>query len=231
MRKIWFAMLLLSFAPRSLAYCNTRPRLVCAEYSNSKLVVVAKLMRIEHIPPRNEKELDGFLYTLAPVSMLKGDVGQTFEVYEENSSGRAPFSWANNETYLLFLNRNPDGTWWLYGCGNSAPLKAARYALRAIESMKARKGGLIHGLVRGDFAPYWERLSVDVRGDRKSYHAVTDKDGLFKIHVPAGHYEVRVIKEGSRFQIDRINSFEDPDNLEIEDGGCAQVQFEPHAAR
>ncbi len=99
--------------------------------------------------PEDPNEQDGHTYTLETDRVLRGKVGFTFDIYEENSSGRAPFAWEKGGKYLLFLNSNEDGKWWLYGCGNlSAPLKEAEFALRTIESMKTRRGGLIHGLVR-----------------------------------------------------------------------------------
>jgi len=232
-RKIWLVTVALClFQTYAFAYCKNLPRLVCAEYSNSRLVVIASLVRTKHVMPKSQDEPDGFIYTLETARILKGETGQTFQIYEENSSGRAPFFWVKGETYLLFLNSNPDGTWWLYGCGNSAPLKGAGYALRAIDAMKSRKGGLVQGLIRGEnLNPALERLSVEVRGDQRSYRAVTDKDGRFKIHVPAGHYVVRVKKEGWKFETNPLMTYEDPGNITIEDSGCAQVQFEAHASK
>ncbi len=54
---------------------------------------------------------------------------------------------------------------------------------------------------------------------------VTDKNGEFKIHVPAGKYEVHPIRTGWSFTKNMF-SYEDPSNLLIEDGGCAQIEFE-----
>jgi len=232
-RKIWLVTLVLClFQACAFAYCKNLPRLVCAEYSNSRLVVTAKLVQTKHVMPKSQDEPDGFIYTLETARILKGEIGQTLQIYEENSSGRAAFFWVKGETYLLFLNSNPDGTWWLYSCGNSAPLKGAGYALRAIDAMKPRKGGLVQGLIRGEnLNPALERLCVEVRGDQRSYRAVTDKDDQFKIHVPAGHYVLRIKKEGWRFETDRLMTFEDPNDITVDDGGCAQVQFEAHAAK
>lgn len=143
MRRAFLALIVSwFFQPCALGFCKNLPRLVCAEYSNSKSVVIAKLLRTKHVLPADVREQDGFIYTLEATRVLKGEIGHTFRIYEENSSGRAPFGWIKGETYLLFLNLDDDGTWWLYGCGNSAPLKEATYALRAIESMKTRKGGI-----------------------------------------------------------------------------------------
>lgn len=68
-------------------------------------------------------------------------------------------------------------------------------------------------------------MNVEIRGEGRSYKAVTGKYGEFKIHVPPGRYVVHVQKNGWEFETDGIMTFEDPENIRIEDGGCAQVQF------
>jgi len=227
MRKILSAFLVLGlFQPCSFGFCKNLSRLVCAEYSNSKLVVTAKLIRTRHVVPADVRELDGFIYTLETTSILKGKIGHTFHIYEENSSGRASFGWVKNETYLLFLDSNDDGTWSLYGCGNSTRLKEAKYALRAIELMKTRKGGLVNGVVEDRYLnPSLEDVSVEICGEKRTYKTGVDKYGMFKIHVPAGHYVIRVSKKDWKFEMDPIMTFEDPNNVKIENGGGAQVAF------
>jgi hypothetical protein len=227
MRKLCFAVLFISLVQSTaFAFCKNLPRLVCAEYSNSKLVVIAKLIRTKHVIPADVREQDGFVYTLETARILKGETGQTFRIYEENSSGRASFGWIEGETYLLFLDPNGDGTWGLDGCGNSAPLKGANYALRVIESMKTRKGGVVQGaVVVGGANPFMQNVSVELRGEKRSYKAVTNHFGEFKIHVPAGRYVVRVSKSGWKFDTDPLMTYEDPGNLTVENGGGAQVAF------
>lgn len=214
----------LIFGPTAQAFCNNLPRLICAEYSNSDAVVIAKPTHTRHVVP--EREEDGYIYTLVTNRVLRGEIGSSFRIYEENSSGRAGFTWTRGESYLLFLKRDADGTFYLYGCGNSAPERESEFTLKVIESVKTRHGGLIHGLVVGWAAPSSgvNGITVQIHGDKRSYAAATDKAGQFKIHVPAGRYEVVPIQDGWSFEKD-IFSFEDPKKVEIEDGGCAQVQF------
>lgn len=206
------------------AWCNTLPRLICAEYSNSDLVVIVRVLGIQHVTPEHQQ--DGHIYTLETDRVLRGTVGDTFDLYEENSSGRAPFVWKKGEKYLLFLNSDKSGKWWLYGCGNSAPLKEAGFALRTIESMKTRRGGLIHGLVRVPEGSSRARISVRLHGENTEYTAVTDRNGEFRIHVPSGRYDARPVRDGWSFKTSMF-SYEDPSKLTIENGGCAQIEFEP----
>lgn len=133
------------------------------------------------------------------------------------------------QTYLLFLNPTDDGMWWLYGCGNSAPINEAKFALKVIGASKDRHGGVIQGLVTdgGGYPPRADLsgITVKVRSEQSEYKAVTNSKGEFKIHVPAGHYTVAPARRGWSFKKD-FESYENPGNTNIENGGGAQVQFE-----
>lgn len=193
-------------------------------------MVIAKLNHKRYFPAKNGRE--GFyIYSLETTQILRGKVGATFRVYEENTTGRASFDWDIGITYLLFLDPTDDGMWWLYGCGNSAPLDQAGFALRVIKSMKERRGGLIQGHVTDGTYPRpsgdteFAGISVEVRGDSREYKTITDNEGAFKIHVPPGHYRVVPVRTGWTFK-KYFESYEDPNGVDIENGGGAQVQFE-----
>jgi hypothetical protein len=65
MRRVVVLLFLFCFCtPLAFAFCNTLLRLVCAEYANSKAVVIAKLIRTEHFSPRDPNQQDWFIYTL-----------------------------------------------------------------------------------------------------------------------------------------------------------------------
>ena len=227
MRKITLLLFFSGFLPPvASAYCNTLPRLVCAEYANSKAAVIAKLIQTQHFSPPDRQ--DWFIYTLETRKLLRGTIAGTFRVYEENSSGRATFYWTKGESYLLFLNPGKDGTWWLYGCGNSTVLRNAGTILKVIESLKARKGGLIEGLVaqhEGGTHREGVRIVVEDQNTNRRYKVMTNSDGRFKVHVPAGYYVVRASLPGWSFARDYIMSYEEPHFFQFEDVGCAQVQF------
>src|SRR5437899_2899842 len=88
--------------PTAWGWCSTLPRLICAEYSQSKVVIIAKLTRKQHFQPQGKQ--DYYVYSLETSRTLRGDVGEQFRVWEENSSGRASFTWSVGKVYLLFLN-------------------------------------------------------------------------------------------------------------------------------
>ena len=212
--------------PSAFAACNILPRLISAEYSQSKLVVVAKLTRKQHFQPPNAD--DYYVYSLATVRTIRSEASSNFRVREENNSGRASFRWSIGKTYLLFLNPTQDGMWWLYGCGNSAPIRESESTLRAIGSLKDRHGGVIQGLVTdgGEYPPRtdFSGIRIQIRGDKEQYTAITDKMGEFRLHVPAGRYAVVPVQPGHTFERD-FESFENPRNVTIQNGGGAQVEF------
>lgn len=225
MRKSFLVGTLLLILPVSAeAYCNRLPRLICAEYANSGAVVTAKLVSVKHYVSPDKQ--DWYIYTLQADKILRGQIDSEFRVYEENSSGRAPFNWIEGQSYLLFLNSRDDGTWWLYGCGNSTSLKGAIRILDAIDSIKSRKGGFIQGIVggTGQSIPL-RKAQVTIKSDSATYRVVPGNSGRFGLRVPAGRYVIQISLPGWSFEKDPLDSYEDPKNVTIEDGGCAEVSF------
>src|SRR5260370_41424663 len=97
-RLVALALISCFLQPSVFAGCNILPRLICAEYSQSRLVVIAKLTRKQHFQPKGAQ--DFFVYYLETGRTLRGEVGETLRVREENSSGRASFTWSLGKTYL-----------------------------------------------------------------------------------------------------------------------------------
>ena len=115
------------------------------------------------------------------------------------------------------------------GCGNSGPLSKAATALADIAKAKSgtNGGGVIQGVVNG---PNFVRqnpssgIHVDAKGSGVVFHAVTNEKGEFQINVPVGKYVVSVNEPGLSYRPFEF-TYEDPDDLQIQPGGCAQVQF------
>jgi hypothetical protein len=221
---IVFAVLLA--AGPAMALCDVpQPRLVCAEYFASQVVVEATLIKVRDIDQDNFPI--AFVYSLRANRLLRGRVAGTLDVYEGNDSGRATFGWKIGREYLLFLNYlQSDKGWELDGCGNSGPLDQAKMALDEIARIKARHGdGIIHGVVS------WQALSnpmprvrVEAHGTSGTYTATTNAKGEFEIRVPPGRYVVHASKAGFSFS-GAVLSYSDPNDVRIVPGGCAQVQL------
>ena len=228
MRNIALSLLLtLLFATPAMAVCAVpQPRLVCAEYFDSQVVGIAKLIRTTHVMPKNET--DGYVYTMRMQKILRGKIEPIFSIYEENSSGRANFDWKVGTSYLLFLSIDEsDHTWRLDGCGNSGPVKESAIALRAIHRIQTgRKGGLIQGVIvsAGSSDPN-PGVKIEIHGTQGDFKTRTNLDGEFRIHVLAGKYEIRAVSKDWSF-VRADMSYGDPGGITIENGGCVQMQLD-----
>jgi hypothetical protein len=205
------------------AVCNQpQPRLVCAEFFDSQVVVEATLVRSNYIAPAND--MDGHIYDMQTEKMLRGKISPLFQIWEENSSGRATFGWKPGRSYLLFLHSKMGDGWVLDGCGNSGSLSHATAALKEIDAIRGARGGMIQVAVGGDFTTYSiEGAVVRASSSQGSYSSTTNKRGVAEIHVPSGEYRVVVSSKEEVRPFDL--SYADPQKIVIEDGGCAQIQF------
>ena len=205
-----------------------QPRIVCAEYANSKAVVIATLRATRHIA-LERLDTDGYLYSLAVKTLLRGDVGSTFQVWEENASGRAAFNWKVGTDYLLFLRSHvlkPVPGCVIDGCGDSGPTSASATVLQAIKSAQASTSdGLVSGMVSTDS---WTTGVPDVIvravGMRQRLSAKTDQGGQFLFRLPAGKYTLDAVRDGWSFRPEPFG-YENPRNLNVRPGYCAQIQF------
>ena len=225
-RHVILAFAVLLAAGPAMGFCDVpQPRLVCAEYFASQVVVEATVTKVRDIDEDNFPI--AFVYSLRADRLLRGRVAGTFDVYEGNDSGRATFGWKIGREYLLFLNYSQsDKGWELDSCGNSGPLDQAKMALEEIARIQKLHGeGVIHGVVS------WNALSnpmadvrVEAHGAKGTYATTTNARGEFEIKVPPGRYVVRASKAGFSFS-GAVLSYSDPNDVRIVPGGCAQVQL------
>jgi hypothetical protein len=221
----------------AMSICQVpQPRLVRAEYFASPLVIEGTLTRTSDDESEKDKNAHpdlpppAYIYSLRVNRVLRGKAAGIILIYEANDSGRATFDWVPGREYLLFLSKSSErkGDWALDGCGNSGSLVDAKTALSEIATIKtARGGGIIQGVVRGSeqlpFAPV-PGLHVEAQGTTGRYSATTNEVGEFQIDVPVGQYTVRVVG-GGRFFDKAVFGYEDPSRIQIEPGGCAQVEL------
>ena len=231
-------ILCLLIAGQAMAVCLVpQPRLVCAEYFASQVVARATLVKINAIGDQADPVgIAAHVYTLRADHVIRGRVAAWLQVYEGNDSGRATFDWTVGKQYLLFLfpsaNRN---SWELDGCGNSGPLGGAKAALDQIRAIRhAHDGGVILGVVSEQaLSVPIGGVQVEAQGAGGNYSATTNAKGEFKIIIPAGAYTIRASKADERFDKADL-SYADPHRVQIEPGGCVQVQFaakDGHEAR
>jgi hypothetical protein len=215
-------------APIASAVCQVpQPRVVCAEYSNSKAVVIATLRASRFA--RIDSDTDGHLYDFVLKTLLRGNPGSAFEVWEENSSGRATFDWKARDDYLLFLARNvtqPTRAWVIDGCGNSGPTSQSGKVLAQIKSIDATTpSGVVYGMVSTEsWTTGVSNVMVKAIGNSQTFTAKTDEMGRFMLRLPIGKYALGATQTGWSFAPEPFG-YESPQDLNITSGYCAQVQF------
>ena len=215
------------FSCRLAAVClQPLPRLVCAEYFRSQAVVIANLAGLTRVTD-SYGDVTGTYYSMTVERTLHGEAPRLFRIYEANDSGRADFIWDIGESYLLFLREQmPTEAWVIDGCGNSGPLELRSKAIGAIDAIDSNSDqSTIQGAVGGRSHSFpLAGVQVEARGANGSNTAVTGRDGTFEIKVTPGKYEVRALSSGKSFVAEDL-SYENPANLVLRAGGCAQVQF------
>jgi hypothetical protein len=222
-------IVVLLFASPAMGLCEVpQPRLVCAEYFASKVVVEASLVKVKSVHDKDGPQgVVAYEYSLHANQVIRGHVNPIFVVHEGNDSGRATFDWKTGREYLLFLfYSDSDKAWELDGCGNSGPISGAKAILQQIAAIQAsRDGGVIHGVVSQQaLSTPVSNVRVEARGANGHYAATTNTKGEFEMRVPVGRYAVRATKAGFSFATADF-SYENPDKVQVESGGCAQVQL------
>lgn len=202
-----------------------QPRHVCQEYFAESVVVVAKVARMRHAEAIHPGSPDGTYYYMEAVERVRGRILNRFQIYEENSSGRATFEWKRGESYLLFISySNDDKGWELDGCGNSAPMSNAKKVLDEIARIKAGKGReSIEGSIASEES-LPERVLVKVEGAGKT-HTVAVENREFKVRMEPGSFVATPLSTGWRFEKDDF-SYDDPRRIRLASGQCAQIQFQ-----
>ena len=209
------------------ARCNVpRPRLICAEYFQSKAVVIAKLTGVTPVKDDYD-DLIGTYYSMTVEQLLRGQVARTFRIYQINEPGGAKVDWKTGGSFVVFLRQQtPNGSWVIDGCGNSGPSNSKQSALDQIDmldpgSNRAKIQGAVGGI---SFAFPLSGVQVEASGPGGVITTETNAIGKFEMRVAPGKYQVRALSPGRTFVADEF-SYENPDDLVLENSGCAQVQF------
>jgi hypothetical protein len=209
------------------ALCNVpRPRLVCAEYFQSKAVVIATLAGVTPIRDSYD-DVTGTYYSMTVERALRGQVPHLFRVYEANDSRRAKFDWTPGDSYLIFLREEtPSGSWVIDGCGNSGNSERKQVGLEQIGAMDTTSDRAMIQVAVGEISSSYplEGVQLEARGPDGVKTAETKADGMSEMHVTSGKYQVRALSPVKTFEPDG-RTYENPDDLVLEKGACAQVQF------
>jgi len=224
---LWLLTLpLLGVPEAAVGYCRSpQPRLVRAEYSQSEAVVIAHLVKSQHINPKDDQ--DYRLYTFQVEKILRGSIPSRFVLWDENSSGSLTFNVLRGRKYLLFVDRWAEKDWWTAdGCGNSGEVSKVVKALREIQRATALRDSLITGAVEAATPVAHANVLARRKNDGKQVETQTRDDGTFALTVPSGEYSVKVTARGKNFGTSLL-SYENAESVKLESGGCVQIQFVP----
>ena len=233
MRTCRTILILALLGGQAVAFCRApQPRLVCAEYFHGKAVVIAKLAGVTTVKDDYDA-VTGTYYSMTVEQELRGTTPRLFRVYVANDGGRAKFDWKLGSSYLLFLHEQiPNGAWVIDGCGNSGPTDSKQSALDQVDmidhtSNRAKIQGAVGG--KSFYLPL-SGVQVEASGPGGVVKAETNAAGKFEMRVTPGKYQVRALSPGKSFVAADI-SYENPDDVVLESGGCAQVQFVESASQ
>jgi hypothetical protein len=226
--RIYTAIVLLTLlAGQAGARCNVpRPRLICAEYFQSKAVVIARLTGVTPVKDDYD-DLTGTYYSMTVEQLLRGQVARTFRIYQVNDPGGTKADWKTGGSFVVFLRQQtPGGSWTIDGCGNSGPSDSKQSALDQIDMLDPNSNrAKIQGSVGGaSFAFPLAGVQIEASGPGGVITTETNAIGKFELRVAPGKYQVRALSPGKTLVADEF-TYENPDNLVLENSGCAQVQF------
>jgi hypothetical protein len=228
-------VLLLMTAPAQAVCLSPQPVRTCTEFFHSENVVVAKILSMRKIPDTPDpNNVEGWFYKIAVDKSYRGQKMPNDEIWTGNDETK--FTMEVGKSYLLFINKNQQSRPAPDTCGNSAELSKANDTIAAIDKLLKAAGSGGGGDVGG-------RVMLPIAGSQamsesgapgipvtiqnyvgRDQTVVTDQNGRFDAHVPAGHYTV----VGTSDKWDLVPyalSYMKPTDFELPDGACADLMF------
>jgi hypothetical protein len=210
------------------AFAPVPQAMACMLYFKSDVVFTGQVLAQETVKA-GAGDQQGRVYILKVLTPYRNAKVATLKVFSADDSGRLQLE--IGKQYLLFAF-NQDGRLAIAEDGLSGELKDAQPVLKDLDKIIARKpdqGGDIYGRVtKRVYGPNTGGLSgiaVTLQGPVGNLREVTDENGWFKAHVPAGTYHATVVAPDWIFQSQSI-AWQDADAFAVPDGGCAEIQFE-----
>ncbi len=198
---------------------------VCAEFFHSEAVFIGTVTSVRY---QQETDDSGWVYELKVAKLFRGSARPVIQVFTEDASERFPLE--KDHSYLLFAYAFPGGLE-IDSCGNSVELTLAGDTLHELQRVLSEiKSGVSDGYLNGRVVESADTeagvggISLAVQDGVTTHTAVTDKDGWFRLRVPAGKYTVK--PETSSWLVSPYDlSYDRPDSVVISGGGCAELQF------
>lgn len=219
------AVVFVSLAATSLfGVCGQPHPRVCTEFYDSDAVFTGTVAAVRTVYTNDL--IDGWYYRMKVAKTFRGPSGPFIEVFTENASARFPLE--KGRRYLLFA-RNFDGVLNIGCCGNSGFLGDSDWAIRQIEEIKKTKsGGEIAGRMGWAESPEFRGTRILAIGKAHTYETKVDLNGWFHMKVPEGVYQVRANAPNGGYYPAFDLTYDNPDHIVVQPGGCPQMQFMPN---
>ena len=216
----------------TLALCGEpQPRLVCAEATNSRAVVVARLMRRKFRSSDRDSDLN--IYSLESIRLIRGEIAHDFVIHERNDSGRSGVKWKIGSQYLLFVTYDKlEQAYIVEACGNSGFLSKSSKVIHQVRAMASyQEDPIISGLVTTDsWSTGVHGVDISATNATGVFKVRSDSEGRFELQVKPGTYSVTARTPNWSFEKGLL-TYENPDHLILRSGACAQVHFEGKLVR
>ena len=136
----------------------------------------------------------GHVYRLELEGAFKssGRLQRVFDIWEENSSGRATFPWVAGGRYWLYLSWSPkEEMWSIDGCGNSHPAAASEVVLTIDGPRKPKtRPASVEGMVSTEsWTTGVPEVTIRAARNGRTFTAKSDFAGRFRMEVPPGTYK------------------------------------------
>jgi hypothetical protein len=229
------ALIGLFLLPQPLAAQTICPRpdspRLCAELFIHDLVLTGKVVSARSLSPDADiydpGDDGGWISVLKVRKIYRGQLSQTVKIYSD-----VHWPLDKGKSYLLFADRmDKPGVFLLDGCAPiEEVIKTSPTLLKIEEILRAKPGS--GGHIGGGFTPTGDmtdlsgiRITATAKASGKTYEAVTAKDGSWDMWVPAGTYDLQAKSPHWYVSPDDNDSLYPFKNIDIHDGGCADVEF------
>jgi hypothetical protein len=212
-------------ATPALGFCLQPHRSVACDFLNSDAVFIGTVISTQNTPAQGDEFDEGWTYEMSVQKMYRGPSGKTIKIFTENKSGRYPLEL--RKEYLIFASINR-GRLEIFNCDDSAPLSATEDIINQIEKLTIPEDGIVEGQVALRQIPSDQGLAgvqIFIRGGEKTYTAITDDRGWFRIHVPPGAYSAEARSMPAHPITNYDLSYDGPDRFAVKAGRCADLQF------
>ncbi len=198
---------------------------VLDDYEIADLVIVARFVSVTKTTTPRWPDTDIDTATMIVERVYKGDVKSGDKLVFAQGNFTLDCSWTFyekeiGERYLLYLNR-PDNSSDLLRvptCNRSKGLEYANEDFLYLDNLDKRRGRTrVSGVLEGDGIDESNVAGrkIFIRGEQKTFFAVTDKSGVYEIYdLPPGRYVLEPELEAGwkvdRFELTRYSGRSDP---------------------